>query len=204
MTDYLLELYGRERIRLALEFQKGLSDGEYMRPVFGEGKQGAKIMLIGEAPGAEETKAGKPFVGKAGRHLNELLDSISLDRKDLFVTNVVKYRPVLHKADSISNRTPKTTEIMQSLNLLEKEITAVSPFVIVTLGNVPLKAVQNIFGISGGTIGEVHGTTVKVMDGLFLFPLYHPASSIYNRELKAVHLEDIVKLRQFLNINGII
>ena len=88
----LEELYSAERGRLSALIEK--NDGDYASPVFGEGPYSPKLMLIGEAPGREEAEAGRPFVGKAGRQLNELLNKASINRQDVFVTNAVKFRPV--------------------------------------------------------------------------------------------------------------
>lgn len=178
--------YAAERARLLPLAQTDTPQGEYASPVFGVGNSNADVMLIGEAPGAEETKAGCPFVGKAGKQLDSLLQAASIDRNQLFVTNVVKYRPVVRSLRTTKNRTPSTKEILAGLPLLRNEISEVQPKVIVTLGNTPLSAILTLAGMQKQTIGGVHGSPLPVtIDGqtYTLFALYHPASGIYNRSL---------------------
>ena len=116
MTDALRLLYDAERARLS-----GLStqnNGDYLNPVFGEGPLTPHLMLIGEAPGREEAAAGHPFVGKAGRQLNELLELAGIARGDVFVTNAVKFRPIKRGARSVANRTPTAKELASGEELL--------------------------------------------------------------------------------------
>lgn len=173
-----------------------LLDGETLRPVFGIGPQNALLMLVGEAPGADETEQGRPFVGKAGRELNAFLKSVGLERKKLFVTNAVKYRPYKQnpKTGRKANRTPSRKEILRGKPLLLEEVRIVAPKVIATLGNSPL------FALTDGTksIGEVHGQAQLMSDGRILFPLYHPASVIYNRSLKSVYEADLLSLKKLI------
>ena len=166
------------------------------RLVFGEGNSNKPlIMMIGEAPGGDEEKQGRPFVGKAGKNLNEFLDIVGLKREDIYISNVVKLRPVniSPKTGKFVNRPPKKDEIAFFLPYLMEEIAAVSPALTVTLGNVPLKAVsgENI------VIGDYHG---KVTDfgGRKVFPLYHPAAIIYNRSLKDTYYEDLYRLKNLI------
>lgn len=104
--------------------------------VFGEGDPGARLMLVGEAPGKEEAAAGRPFVGPAGQVLNRLLERLAIPRADLWITNTVKVRPVLEKGGSVRNRPPHTGEIAAHRSILEREIALVRPRVIVCLGAV--------------------------------------------------------------------
>ena len=168
--------------------------------VFGEGDPTAHIMLIGEAPGAEETRLRRPFVGKAGKNLDEFLVSIGLERADIYITNVVKFRPYKVSArGTLSNRPPKSGEIACMRKHLMREIAAVAPSVVVTLGNVPLKCVLND---SKATIGAYHArpTDAGALSHTFkLFPLYHPASIIYNRALKDVYHADLLALKAFID-----
>ena len=170
--------------------------------VWGDGNINANVLLIGEAPGKDEVKQGRPFVGKAGQNLNVFLESIGLERSDLYITNVIKYR--LSKIHPVrgteSNRPASTTEILNSIPFLHREIEIVKPRVIVTLGNVPLRAVKNDISAQT-TIGMFHGEMHKMpISGEFyqVYPLYHPASIIYNRSLEAVYLEDLKRLAKFL------
>jgi len=164
--------------------------------VFGEGNPDSLIMLIGEAPGGDEEKLGRPFVGKAGKNLDEFLLTVGIDRKKLYITNVVKYRPtaVSEKTGRVINRTPTWEEMMDFMPLLNKEIETVKPKLIVTLGNVPLRSLLNNKSI---TIGSYHGREIEV-NGHKLYPLYHPASVIYNRSLKEIYIEDVKGIKKYI------
>lgn len=164
--------------------------------VFGEGSFQAKLFMIGEAPGGEEEKQGHPFVGKAGKNLNEFLEIVGLKRGDIYISNVVKLRPITinTKTGRTVNRAPNKKEIQFFLPYLKKELELIQPSLIVTLGNVPLKAIMEDDTLS---IGNVHGTILKIQDKK-VFPLYHPASIIYNLDLKETYYEDLNKLKQQL------
>jgi DNA polymerase len=162
-------------------------------PVFGEGCCTANVLLIGEAPGAEEAKLGRPFSGRAGRQLDALFASFGVARENAYITNVVKYRPVVRSERSVRNRTPKPAEVESALPLLRREIELLRPRVVLTLGNTPLKAVFRLCGETPGTIGILHGTRIPLRMGgvsFVLIPLYHPASGIYNRSLIEVMERD--------------
>lgn len=168
-------------------------EGVY-RLVPGEGDPHARLMLIGEAPGGQEEAQGRPFVGTAGKNLDTFLAGVGLPRETLYITNAVKFRPTKQGASGrLSNRTPTKDEVALFQPWLIEEIAAVGPRVIATLGNTPLRAV------TGRTlpIGDVHGQPLA-MEGYTLFPLYHPASIIYRRELAAVYETDVKKLRDYL------
>lgn len=187
------EAYTAERARLFTLAQKDDPQGEYRKPVFGEGGHGAKILLVGEAPGAEETKLGHPFVGKAGKQLDALFCRFGVMREDAFITNVVKYRPVVRSEKSVRNRTPGPLEIKAALPLLAREIELVHPDLILTLGNTPLKALFALAGEKPPVIGTAHGRILPLKIGALdvsLIPLYHPASGIYNRRLVEVMEQD--------------
>lgn len=166
------------------------------RVVFGDGKINAEIMLIGEAPGGEEEKQGKPFVGKAGKNLNEFLEIVGLDRSDLYVSNVVKLRPfkLSPKTNKPINRPPNKEELAFFVPLLHQEIDIVKPKLIVTLGNFALK---NVLMDQKASIGDYHGKIVE-KDGKRIFPLYHPASIIYDRAKEPIYIEDLYKLKEVL------
>lgn len=166
------------------------------RVVFGEGNENASIVLIGEAPGEKEEETGKPFVGAAGKNLDEFLNILELKREEIYITNVVKIRPykINPKTGRKSNRTPKSKEIAVSLKTLEGQIEIIKPHFIVTLGNIPLRAVLRD---KDAKIGDYHGRPVKVGEHI-LFPLYHPASIIYNRSLYEVYINDINKLKKYI------
>jgi len=165
--------------------------------VTGDGNADSGLLLIGEAPGKDEVMQGKPFVGTAGRNLAEFLDIIGLTRESIYITNAIKYRlsKVSPKTGSVSNRPAMADDINKSREYLLKEIGIIKPQYIVTLGNVPLRAVT---GDKSASIGELHGSLKPVYIGEIeykLFPLYHPASIIYNKSLKEVYLQDIKKLK---------
>ena len=164
--------------------------------VFGEGKTDGGIMLIGEAPGGEEEKMGRPFVGKAGKNLDEFIELAGLRREDLYITNVVKFRPtsISEKTGRNVNRTPSREEIEDFVPLLKNEISTYKPYLIVTLGNVPLKAVT---GNNRLSIGDCHGKIMQ-LEGLNIYPLYHPASVIYNRNLKNVYASDVKNIKEYI------
>lgn len=153
--------------------------------------------MIGEAPGRDEVRLSRPFVGKAGKHLGEFLEQLGVERDSIYITNAIKFR--LSKTDPksgrISNRPATRDEINENRPYLLKEIEIIKPAIIVTLGNVPLRAVTGDFGIN---IGSTHGkiSTLNILDGSYrLFALYHPASIIYNRSLKDTYINDINKLQ---------
>ncbi len=161
----------------------------------GEGNPRARIMLIGEAPGRFEVEQGRPFVGVAGKNLDKFLQSIAFRREDIYITNAVKFRPTKASARGESNRPPTPEEIAKSRAFLMEEVEAVAPRVIVTLGNVPLKAVLDNMR---ATVGAFHGRSEMLENGRYLFPLYHPASIIYRKELAAVYEQDLLKLAGFV------
>ncbi len=171
--------------------------------VFGEGNPNARLLLVGEAPGKQETLQRRPFVGQAGKNLDEFLQVVGLEREDLYITNVVKFRPfkLNEKTGRTSNRPPTREEIELSRGWLYKEIEIIKPMVVVSLGNVALQAITND---RSKTIGQVHGTPMNIQVGesgfaTILFPLYHPASVIYRKGLKDTYLKDLRALREYLN-----
>lgn len=166
--------------------------------VLGDGNADAKLILIGEAPGKDEVKLSKPFVGVAGKNLNEFLSLLGIAREDIYITNAIKYRlsEVNEQTGRLVNRPAIKEEIDGNRSYLLREIEIINPEIIVTLGNVPLKSVT---GESSMSIGKVHGQLrkVTVIDNEYgLFPLYHPASIIYNRSLKDIYNKDIISLKE--------
>jgi DNA polymerase len=162
--------------------------------VTGDGNTSPRIVMVGEAPGAEEVKQLKPFVGKAGKNLDEFLEYTGLNREDLYITNVVKFRPYrIGVSGQRANRAPNQKETEWCKPFLYRELRLLSPKLIVTLGNTALKAIAG----EKYTVGAVHGKVIRFHNGQ-IYPLYHPASIIYNPELKEVYLEDLRKLRRFI------
>lgn len=161
--------------------------------VTGFGKIGAGVVLIGEAPGKNEVKYGRPFVGAAGKNLTELLTGGGIDREDVFITNVVKYRlyRINEKTGNMVNRPVTKKDLENNLDYLFRELEILEPKLIVTLGNTALHAVCG----NDTPISEVHGRVVE-SNGYSVFPLYHPASIIYNRSLKSTYENDIKSLNK--------
>lgn len=186
-----------ERYRQELkELLAGVMPGKENALVFGEGPLSPKLMLIGEAPGEQETLQGRPFVGKAGKNLDHFLELVRLRREEIYISNAVKIRPTkAGKTGRLSNRPPTAAEIALFRPWLIREIGIVRPGMIATLGNVPLKALCG----NGQTIGQAHGTVLPAGEtGLPLFALYHPASLIYNRSLESVYEQDVHALAALL------
>lgn len=165
-------------------------------PVIGEGSHNAKIMFIGEAPGKNEAKTGKPFCGASGRVLDELLAHIGLDRKSVYVTNIVKDRPT-------NNRDPKPEEIELYAPFLDRQIEIIQPKVIATLGRFSMEYVMRRLGLDKelDVISKMHGKTfeAKTSYGIVkIIPLYHPAVGIYNRNQLPELKKDFEVLKGFL------
>ena len=184
-----------EKLRREMaEFLQKLYVEEQKILVFGEGRCPARVALIGEAPGEQETLQGRPFVGKAGKNLDEFLALSGIHREDVYITNTVKFRPVkTSAAGNLVNRAPSQEEIRLCLPFLKRELALVKPEVIVTLGNVPLKALAGREAV----IGEAHGQWLD-WEGVRLYPLYHPASIIYNRSLRPAYEADVIRLGEAL------
>ncbi len=151
----------------------------------GEGDPEAALLLIGEGPGYNEDKLGRPFVGAAGKFLGELLASADLKREDVFITNVVKCRPP-------QNRDPAPDEIWACSGYLQRQIRLIQPLVIATLGRHSMAAYFPTERIS-----RIHGQPRSV-DGLTVVPLFHPAAALHQPALKAAELEDFARLPDIL------
>lgn len=163
--------------------------------VYGEGDSGARLALVGEAPGAREEARRRPFVGSAGKNLDAFLAGVSLRREMLYITNAVKFRPTKQGTSGrLSNRTPTRSEVEAFRPWLLAELDVVRPRIIATLGNTALRAVTG----EAFVIGDVHGRPLPWKDGSIIFPLYHPASVIYRRALRSVYEADIEALRDCL------
>ncbi|MCD6210987.1 MAG: uracil-DNA glycosylase [Methanophagales archaeon] len=163
-------------------------------PVIGEGSISTGIMFIGEAPGYYEDLQGRPFVGKAGRILDELLRSVALERADVYITNVLKCRPP-------GNRNPKPEEIVACAPYLDSQLAIIEPEVIVTLGSFSLSYIFHKFGLKPDKISKIHGRvfTVSTISGVKrIISLYHPAVATYNPGMKEVLKEDFKQLADCL------
>ncbi len=160
------------------------------RAVFGVGSASAEIVFIGEAPGKNEDIKGEPFVGAAGKFLNEMLFEINLKREDIYITNIVKYRPP-------NNRDPLPEEKSACREWLLAEIKIISPKLIIFLGR---HAMNNFFPEL--QIGAAHGKLlIKKFNGMatqYFFPLYHPAAALYDGSMREVLLADFKKVPKVL------
>ncbi len=165
-------------------------------PVLGAGSLDANIFFIGEAPGLNEAKTGQPFIGAAGKFLNDLLASIKLEREDVYITSVVKDRPP-------ENRDPLPKEITAYTPYLIKQLEIIQPKVIVPLGRFALNFVFEYFGLKDKleTIGKMHGQTFKAKANygpITIVALYHPALALYNGSMRPVLLKDFKILKKYL------
>lgn len=165
-------------------------------PVVGEGSHMASIMFIGEAPGKNEAETARPFCGRSGKLLDEMLASINLDRKAVYVTNIVKDRPP-------ENRDPTLDEIELYAPFLVRQIDIIQPKVIATLGRFSMEYIMNLLGLSSSlkSISNMHGkefVTEASYGKVTIVPLYHPAVALYNGSNKATLLEDFQALKKYV------
>lgn len=172
-------------------YEERIANG--MMPVIGSGSHTADIMFIGEAPGKNEAKTGRPFCGASGGVLDELLNHISLQREDVYITNVVKDRPT-------NNRDPKPEEIAVYGPFLERQIEIIQPNVIATLGRFSMEYVMKLFALDDAIqiISKIHGQkfVAEASYGeITIIPLYHPAVGIYNRNLLPELKKDFEQLQ---------
>ncbi|MDH7597643.1 MAG: uracil-DNA glycosylase [Methanothrix sp.] len=151
----------------------------------GEGPEDARIMMVGEAPGAAEDLAGRPFVGRAGALLDRALDLAGLDRGEIFITNVVKCRPP-------GNRRPSEGEIRACMPYLRKQIEIIRPSAVCLLGNVPAKAILGVQGVTA-----LRG---RVFDDLYLIT-FHPAAVLRNMDRMESFVSDLTKLREMRSVS---
>ncbi|HEY55460.1 MAG TPA: uracil-DNA glycosylase [Dehalococcoidia bacterium] len=155
------------------------------RVVPGEGAEDADIMFIGEAPGWHEDQQGRPFVGPAGKYLDELLASISLRREQVYIANVIKCRPQ-------GNRDPLPTEIQNCRQWLQRQIETIQPKMIVTLGRYSMAMY-----FPGKSISKIHGTAQK-RDDVVYYAMYHPAAALHQQSLRQAIEEDMLKIPTLL------
>ena len=146
-----------------------LSEGR-LHTVFGEGVVPARLMVIGEGPGAEEDVTGRPFVGKAGRLFDEILKAVSFSRDDIYITNVVKCRPP-------NNRNPMPDEMNLCSPFLFSQLQIINPILIVTLGAVPLSFLLDKKNIR---ITSMRGQLIPYRENTMLFPMFHPSYLLRN------------------------
>jgi len=172
-------------------------------PVIGDGSLNAKILFIGEAPGKNEAKSGKPFCGASGKVLDELLKSVNLSRKNVYITNIVNDRPP-------KNRDPKPEEIKMYSKFLDRQIEIIEPKIIATLGRFSAEYIMNKFGLDGKfeVISKIHGKQFeanlaiskdKNTKKIIIIPLFHPAVAIYNRKRLPELKEDFKIIKTFIS-----
>jgi uracil-DNA glycosylase family 4 len=156
-----------------------------VKAVPGDGPEKADIMFIGEAPGFHENQRGLPFVGAAGKFLDDLLEKIGLRREDVFITNVVKCRPP-------GNRDPQPSEIEACRRYLDWQIKLIQPKMIITLGRFSMaRYFPNV------KISQIHGKPRK-MEGVIYYPMYHPAAALHQPSLRRTVEEDVLKIPELL------
>ncbi len=155
--------------------------------VFADGSPEAEVMFIGEAPGANEDRIGKPFVGVAGKFLDEMLASINLKRSEIYITNIVKYRPP-------GNRDPEPEEIAAFMPFLRRQIEVIKPKLIVFLGRHAMSSFLPQLKIS-----QVHGQP-KRKDGQVYLPLFHPAAALYNGQMRQTLIDDFARIPKILEL----
>lgn len=157
--------------------------------VMGDGRPDADIVFIGEAPGKKEDEQGRPFIGAAGKFLNVMLEAAGMSRDDVYITNIVKYRPP-------NNRDPLPSEKAEFLPYLLRQLDIIQPKVVITLGRHSME-----YFLPDAKIGDVHGQSVRLtVEGreLLLIPLFHPAAALYNGGLRQTLIDD------FMRVPGII
>lgn len=153
--------------------------------VMGDGNASAEIVFIGEAPGKNEDIQGLPFVGAAGKFLNVMLEAAGMERRDVYITNIVKYRPP-------DNRDPLPEEKKAFLPYLLRQLEIIQPKVVITLGRHSME-----YFLPNMKIGEVHGTPKRITAAgtkLVIIPLFHPAAALYNGGLRQTLIDDFLKV----------
>ncbi len=158
-------------------------------PVIGEGSHDANIMFVGEAPGKNEAKTGRPFCGSSGKILDQMIESIGLKREDVYITNIVKDRPP-------DNRDPLPKEIEMYGPFLDRQIEIINPKVIVPLGRFSMDYIMRRFGLEGElkSISFMHGQIFQAKDRKIV-PMYHPAVALYQNSLKEQMFKDFEVLK---------
>jgi len=165
--------------------QKCILHKSRVKAVPGVGPQKADIMFIGEAPGFHENQRGLPFVGAAGKFLDDLLEKIDLRREDVFITNVVKCRPP-------GNRDPQSSEIEACRSYLDRQIALIQPKMIITLGRFSMARY-----FPNAKISQIHGKPRKI-EGVIYYPMYHPAAALHQPSLRRIVEEDMLKIPELL------
>lgn len=180
-----METIDQEKLRALNEVARAIAESQVTphlaaqatQLVFGVGNPNADVVFIGEAPGKAEDERGEPFVGAAGKFLNEMLASIDMERGDIYITNIVKYRPP-------DNRDPTPEEIGAFIPFLEQQLAIIDPKLVVFLG----RHAMNVF-LPQLRISQAHGKPVRKAGQVYL-PLFHPAAALYNGGMRETLLAD--------------
>jgi len=157
--------------------------------VFGEGSETTPVVFVGEAPGAQEDKTGRPFIGRAGKIFDDLLKSIEMQREGIYVANVLKCRPP-------KNRSPSKMEIEACTPYLRKQLNVIKPKLVCPMGNFATEFILKFYGLESELkgISKLHGKKFKIknlFEEIIVIPLYHPAVATYNPDMMKILLEDI-------------
>ncbi|MDX2776322.1 uracil-DNA glycosylase [Streptomyces caniscabiei] len=159
--------------------------------VIGDGNLNAEIVFIGEAPGKNEDEQGVPFVGAAGKFLNEMLAAAGMERSDVYITNIVKYRPP-------NNRDPLPEEKKAFWPYLLKQLQIIQPKVVITLGRHSME-----YFLPGMRISQIHGQPKRIQFGdqkIVIIPLYHPAAALYNGSMRQTLIDDFVNVPKIISM----
>jgi DNA polymerase len=179
MSD-LTDLYDQIRACTSCQLSRSRT-----RAVPGEGPEDANLVFIGEAPGFHEDKTGRPFVGAAGKFLEELLASINLTRQQVYIANVIKCRPP-------GNREPSPIEIKACEPFLDRQIALIEPAMVVTLGRFSMARY-----FPGAKISAIHGKPRKI-DGVLYYPMFHPAAALHQPKLRTIVEQDVLKIPELI------
>lgn len=152
------------------------------KAVPGEGNVNADIVFVGEAPGATEDKTGRPFVGRAGKLLEEMLNSIGLKRTDVWIGNIIKHRPP-------NNRNPQPDEIRACTPYLTVQLKTINPKLVITLGRFAME-----YFYKSGKISRDHGNLITTKEGVHVYPVYHPAAALRNGNFRQALEEDFERI----------
>lgn len=159
--------------------------------VFADGNPDAKLVFIGEAPGKNEDIQGIPFVGAAGKFLQEMLATIGMQREDIYITNIVKYRPP-------ENRDPTPEEKKAFLPYLMRQLEVIQPIIVVTLGRHSMEAF-----LPDKKISQIHGKPKRIVfrkQKVVILPLFHPAAALYNGGLRQTLLDDFARIPRIIEL----
>jgi uracil-DNA glycosylase len=161
--------------------------------VFGDGNPKSRVLMVGEAPGADEDREGIPFVGQAGQFLSRSLEEQGITRANYYIANMLKCRPP-------ANRDPNPDEISNCKGYLAAQITLLKPKIIITLGRFSMEDLIN----KKYKISEVHGKPIRSKDGVLFFPMFHPSATLHQPKYREPFLLDVKKLKKLFGREGLI